>query len=157
MFVEFNQDVDITQALFQETRSQGTHASHCVIQTIQAQVMVQRRGDVVLGSYPVPNAFSSYCAPNFSSFSISPEFPSLAFRRGAGVRVSATLSRCGSHQVGSDGPPLTGDEERDSTDTKVPILGEKGTPCFHHTLSSKSPLKALSLFSRLDGWLVEKK
>lgn len=92
VFVEFNQDVDITQALFQETSPQGTHASRCVTQTIQAQVMAQHRGNVVLGFYSVPNAFSSYRAPNFSSFAVSREFPSLAFRRGAGVRVSATLS-----------------------------------------------------------------
>lgn len=92
MFVEFNQDVDITQVLFQETSSQGTHASHCVIQTIQARVMAQHRGNVVLGFYPVPSAFSSYRAPYFSAFTVSQEFPSLAFRRGAGVRVSATLS-----------------------------------------------------------------
>lgn len=66
---KFSHSTDKTQGLFQETSSQSTHISYCVMWTIKSQVIAQLKGNTALGF--CPPWLSKLPCPKLSCFSIS--------------------------------------------------------------------------------------
>lgn len=66
---KFSHSTDKTQGLFQETSSQSTHISYCVMWTIKSQVIAQLKGNPVLGF--CPPWLSKLPCPKLSCFSVS--------------------------------------------------------------------------------------